>query len=141
MRIRQVSIDDAAAVAQLITSLGYPTAIDAMRTRLSAILKHTDYTGLVAFQDELALGFIGMVRGLSYERSGWYGRIIALSVAPAAQGQGVGRALVEAVELRARKSDLYMLAVSSGLQRIDAHAFYESVGFMPTGRAFYKTLT
>jgi GNAT superfamily N-acetyltransferase len=38
MHIRSAAIEDAAAIGELITELGYPTTADAMRTRLKALI-------------------------------------------------------------------------------------------------------
>lgn len=52
-----------------------------------------------------------------------------IAVAPACQGQGIGRALVaEAMRLCAL-AGCYKLTLSSNMRRAAAHAFYERLGF------------
>ena len=59
-----------------------------------------------------------------------------VAVHPEAQAQGIGRALMaHAMEL-AREAGCYKLALSSNLRRVEAHAFYERLGFMRHGVSF-----
>ena len=59
-----------------------------------------------------------------------------VAVAPAWQGSGVGRALVQAAMQRARAAGCYKLALSSNARRAGAHAFYERLGFARHGVSF-----
>jgi GNAT superfamily N-acetyltransferase len=59
-----------------------------------------------------------------------------VAVAPARQGQGIGRAMMEHAREECRKSGCYKLALSSNLKRGDAHRFYESLGFERHGYSF-----
>ena len=47
-RVRPATPDDAAAVAPLLGQLGYPSAPEAVRARLAAVLAHPDYRAWVA---------------------------------------------------------------------------------------------
>lgn len=57
-------------------------------------------------------------------------------VHPRAQGQGVGRALMNEAMRIAREARCYKLALSSNLKRSRAHAFYDSLGFARHGVSF-----
>lgn len=59
-----------------------------------------------------------------------------VAVAPAAQGQGVGRALMAHAVDTARSKGCYKLVLSSNLKREAAHAFYESLGFEKHGYSY-----
>lgn len=63
-----------------------------------------------------------------------------VAVHPDAQGQGVGRALMHAAMDRARAAGCYKLALTSNLKRVDAHAFYDSLGFERHGISFVVPL-
>ena len=52
------------------------------------------------------------------------------------QGRGIGRALLRAAADEARRAGCYKLALSSGLHRIGAHAFYERIGLARHGVSF-----
>ena len=69
------------------------------------------------------------------------GRLIALVVGEGVRGMGVGRALVEHVEERARAAGCVQLELSSSDRREDAHAFYRRLGFADVSRRFVKDLT
>jgi GNAT superfamily N-acetyltransferase len=75
------------------------------------------------------------------ERDAPVARIGALVVDEALRGQGVGRALVEAVELEARLRGCELLYLTTSERRDDARAFYERLSFEPTGRRYSRTLS
>ena len=54
------------------------------------------------------------------------------------RGRGVGRALVAAAEAWAREQGCHRMIVTTALQRSDAHAFYERIGYAHTGRRYGK---
>lgn len=141
IKIGHATLEDAPAVAALITSLGYETAENEMRMRLQTVSAHRDYISLVATDEEAVVGFLGLTFGLYYERPGSYARIVALSVAPNVRGKGVGRVLVSAAEDLAKSRNALECVVNSGGHRLEAHKFYETLGFSPRGKAFYKSLT
>ena len=124
-----------------MTSLGYPTTSEEMGTRLARIATLEDYTSLVAVRERAVVGFLGLAFAWYYERNGRYARIVALSVAPEAQGTGVGTSLLRTAETIAKQNRALACIVSSGVQRIDAHRFYEGRGFAARGKTFYKSLT
>ena len=140
MEIRDARDEDAAAVAILITQLGYATTEEEMRGRLQRIGADPQYVSLVAFDRTRIVGFLGMAFGLHYEYNGSYARIVALSVAPEMQGKGVGTGLVAAAENIARSRGALMCIVNSGIQRTETHKFYEKCGFSWRSKGFYKSL-
>ena len=140
MHIRDATDEDAAAVAVLITQLGYPTTEQQMRHRLQRVGADAQYVSLVALDQAEVVGFLGLAFGLHYEYDGSYARIVALSVAPQMQGKGVGTALVTAAENIARSRGALTCIVNSGIHRTETHAFYEKRGFSWRSKAFYKPL-
>ena len=63
-----------------------------------------------------------------------------VAVHPEAQGQGIGRALMQHAMGLAREAGCYKLALSSNQRREQAHAFYERLGFARHGVSFAVTL-
>jgi GNAT superfamily N-acetyltransferase len=59
-----------------------------------------------------------------------------VAVHPDAQGQGIGRALMNHAMVLAREAGCYKLALSSNQRREQAHAFYERLGFARHGVSF-----
>ncbi|MGE3492012.1 MAG: GNAT family N-acetyltransferase [Vicinamibacterales bacterium] len=97
-----------------------------------------DYQTLVACDDGQVLGFVGTRSGQLYEDDQRYGQIMALAVAPHRQRRGVGRMLMQVAESALIERGVRVLVVTSGNQRSDAHAFYESCGYSFTGRRYKK---
>jgi len=57
-------------------------------------------------------------------------------VAPSAQGQGIGQAMMRHALAEARLNGCYKLMLSSNAKRHRAHAFYEALGFERHGYSF-----
>lgn len=139
--IRLAVIDDAEPVSHLITELGYPTTPEAMRSRLSMILPDSNYATFVAETEGDVLGVAGAVLSWYFEKDGLYARLAVLSVSSAARGMGLGARLVQAVESWAAAQGAREVIVNSGLQRVEAHGFYERRGYSRTGFRFVKPLS
>jgi GNAT superfamily N-acetyltransferase len=131
---------DSAAVADLVTLLGYDTTGAEMQERMTAVQADDSYVTLVAERDGAIAGFVGARIGQYYERTGRYGQILILSIAEDSRRQGVGRALVDAAEAWARSRGAQAILVNSGRQREEAHLFYEGMGYSATGLRFVKAL-
>jgi len=139
--VRPAHIDDSAAIAELITQLGYPSTEPEMHERLLAIAADADYVTYVAECDGRVAGMIGVRRGVHYERSGPYGQIIALVTAEAFRGRGIGALLVAEGERWLREIGANVVVVTSADHREGAHRFYERLGYDATGRRFFKRLS
>ena len=138
--IRPAEIGDASRIAELITELGYPTTLEIMTERLSAILADPYYLTLVADTDAEVVGVAGARLGRYYEKDGRYAQLVVLSVASTARGRGIGAQLVEAVERWAATNGARDVVVTSALHRAEAHGFYERRGYLRTGFRFVKQL-
>jgi ribosomal protein S18 acetylase RimI-like enzyme len=134
------SIDDSEAVARLVSDLGHPTSARQMRQRLAAIVRDQDYETLVARDNGVVVGFVGTRVGHLYEDDEQYGQIMVLAVAVQRQRRGIGRMLMRAAESSLVDRGARVLVVTSGNQRADAHAFYESCGYTFTGRRYKKSV-
>lgn len=66
--------------------------------------------------------------------------LMTLVVREDTRGQGVGRALIAAVEQWARDRGAARVLVTTALRRAGAHAFYEKLGFEFTGRRYVKSI-
>jgi GNAT superfamily N-acetyltransferase len=54
------------------------------------------------------------------------------------RGRGYGRMLVERAETIAREQGCYKVSLTSNRRRIDAHRFYERIGYNPSHQGFTK---
>ena len=66
------------------------------------------------------------------------GRITMLIVTANSRGRGVGKVLVEAAETRLLERGCSLIEVTSNLRLIDAHRFYERLGYEQTSLRFAK---
>jgi GNAT superfamily N-acetyltransferase len=136
--IRDASFEDAQPMAELITSLGYPTSVDQMKDRLKGILSDPIYRTFCATVDGQVVGMSAANLGRYYERDGWYGRLVALGVNEGSHGLGVGRALLQRIEEWVRERGGTEITLNSSHFRTEAHAFYEHHGYANTGARFTK---
>jgi len=138
--IRTPTADDAAALSGLVAQLGYPASADEMPRRLDALGVTKDAVVLVAEVDGAVVGVITCHVFATIHSTAPAALLTALVVAEQARGSGVGRQLVARVEEWARAKGAVRIAVTSGAQRAEAHAFYERVGYARTGVRFGRLL-
>jgi GNAT superfamily N-acetyltransferase len=94
---------------------------------------------VVAEVDGRAVGVVHLQVSPALERERPVAKMGALVVDDAHRGQGIGRALVQAVEDEARARGCELLFVTTSELRDDAHAFYERMGLTQTGRRYART--
>lgn len=70
----------------------------------------------------VSLAGVGILTNFSYGRHVWVYDLITVSDA---RSQGYGRRLLEFIEEFARREGCGIIALSSGLERTEAHRFYE----------------
>jgi ribosomal protein S18 acetylase RimI-like enzyme len=100
--VREASAQDAAAVADLLTQLGYPHSTGEAGSRLDAWAGGDRRLLLLAADGEAVVGFVAVAAVPYLERAGSWARIVALAVDAAHRRRGIGRELVEAAEGRPR---------------------------------------
>ncbi len=144
MQIRPARPADAATVAELLDQLGYPQDGPATTAdRIRAWAEDSDSAAYVAEADGAVLGVIAVHLCPFFERTGSWGRIVALVVSEQARGQGVGGRLVAAAESFAADHGCVRMEVTSSNHRDDAHAFYRSRGYLdqtPRSSRFFRDL-
>ena len=138
--IRHATAADAVALSALLSQLGYPSPPDSLPGRLDRLAANAGAAALVAVRSDRIVGLATMhiISPVNRERDvAW---LTTLVVDEAARGTGVGRALVGAVEARARDAGCERLSVTTHENRSEAHEFYTRIGFERTGRRFGRTL-
>lgn len=138
--IRDVSLSDAPALAMLMCELGYETTTTEMRQRLKSILRDSGFRTFVADIDNRVCGMIGTLTHASHEHNDPSGKIIALVVSKKHRRSGVGRALIAAAERDFAKRRVTRFSLTTRLTRVEAHRFYQALGYSPNGRRFVKEL-
>jgi GNAT superfamily N-acetyltransferase len=145
MRIRDARADDWPQVSGLLAELGRPDVRgDDHESRhgeaFVRYLERPDTIALVAEDDGQLVGFVDLEfrQRLNFlSPQAW---VPDLVVSEHARGRGVGRALLEAAEGRAREHDCWGMSLESATWRVESHAFYERVGWAATGRSFTRPL-
>ena len=140
--IRQMLPEDAAAVANLTSQLGYPASESEIKRRYDLIKDRWDARLLVAqHADRVIVGWVH-VQATYLLESDPRAEIWGLIVLDTARGTGVGRRLVEAAEEWALLLGMSVVVVRSNALRIEAQAFYEHLGYKvtKTQNAFRKAL-
>ncbi|HET6229826.1 MAG TPA: GNAT family N-acetyltransferase [Longimicrobiaceae bacterium] len=141
LSIRLAARDDVSEIARLLTELGHPTdacAADELWDEWSA----SGNAAVVAAAPEGGLsGVATLHRMVVLHRPKPVGRITALVVDPGVRGQGIGRALVAAAEDWLTRAGCGLLEITSNLRLVEAHAFYEHIGYERTSIRLAKPLT
>jgi GNAT superfamily N-acetyltransferase len=138
-KIRDAKPSDALRLVELIQELGHEITEKQVRKNLAA-LKKLGETPLVATLDKKVVGTCGISRRVVIHRPAPLGRITALVVSKEAQGEGIGRMLLEAAEDWMREKGCKLVEVTSNDRRADAHAFYRHMGYERSSIRFFKKL-
>jgi GNAT superfamily N-acetyltransferase len=140
--IRPARSDDAAALAELSTQLGYPAAADTLSQRLARVRgEGVGEVFVAADAHGRVLGWTHVVPRLHLEESP-FAELAGLVVGDGARGAGVGAALLSAAEQWARGHGFAHFRVRSNVVRERAHRFYLREGYVERKRqvVFDKTL-
>ncbi len=129
MHIREATIDDTEALALLSGQLGYAAGASMIAKRLGGIAAYPAGVVLVAESDDgVAVGWaeVSLQRHLVHDTRA---EIAGLIVADDTRGQGIGVALLRAVEAWSREQGVAELVVRSNVVRERAHRFYLREGY------------
>jgi ribosomal protein S18 acetylase RimI-like enzyme len=131
---------DAAAIAELLGQLGYPASEEQVRSRLLRSDRVPGAEVLVAEREGAVLGVVALSQTHLLAQDSPACRVTALAVRPDARRQGIGGALMEAVEEEARSQGCFRIEVTCRPDRHPAHALYRSRGFEERRYRFAKQL-
>lgn len=98
------------------------------------------YKTFVALDNDEVVGFISSVYSYEIGREVGFMHIVGLAVKNDRQNQGIGTKLLEYMENYARSRGISSIVLNSGVQRVDAHAFYEHKGYDKKSWCFNKAL-
>jgi GNAT superfamily N-acetyltransferase len=111
--------------------------LDAAQQVFAQFACYPNYRLFVAIKDGAVVGSYALLIMHNLAHCGTPSAIAEdVVVAPASQGQGIGRGMMAHALSEARSAGCYKLALSSNRKRTQAHAFYESLGFDPHGLSF-----
>ena len=129
--LRDLKTTDVAAICDINKeTLGYSFSLEETASQL-AKLSQDSHHYLLGFEDSTSHDLVGYVHAEVYEslysKAGF--NILALAVSPQAQGQGIGKSLLQGLEEEAKRRDYGFIRLNSADHRLGAHAFYEKVGY------------
>jgi GNAT superfamily N-acetyltransferase len=131
-KVRAAKLGDAASVARLSRELGYPAEVKVVRERLRRILGRDDQRIVVAETPGGSVcGWLQAHCSTAVE-SGLRVEIVGLVVSEAMRRRGVGRCLVALAETWAAEISAEAVVVRSNAKRLESHAFYPSLGYLPS---------
>jgi GNAT superfamily N-acetyltransferase len=138
--IRAAGSFDVHEMARLFGQLGYEISVDVLTRRMQAF-EQAGEIALVA-EDDVTPGRLLAVATLHatpvLHRAGPVGRVSALVVDAEVRGRGVGGAMMAAAEQWAAERGCILMEVTSNQRRVDAHRFYEGLGYEHTSFRFAR---
>jgi len=140
IKVRQATPADYAALAELMTELGYAASPAEIAKRMEIINERTDYAILVAQTGGGIAGVIALTVTPSLYRSDPQGAIVALVVSSAYRGRGTAGTLVQSGENWLREHGVQRVTVNPSIPRENAHRLYARLGYEHTGLRFTKSL-
>jgi GNAT superfamily N-acetyltransferase len=139
LHLRRAIAEDAPALSRLLGELGHPAPAALVRDRLGELAALGERQ--VAIVAQLGSEIVGLATGFVtpvLHRPRPVGRLSVLVVAEGSRGHGVGRRLVEAAEEFFAGAACERIELTSGSERIEAHGFYERLGYHEMGKRFVK---
>ena len=128
--IRRARAQDASEVARLYAQLVANPALNVLPDRLAELETSADAALFVADRGDRLAGtvLVALCPDAMFGRRPFaVAENIVVDVA--ARGQGVGKALLAAVERFCLAADVSKVMLLSAIERVDAHAFFERQGY------------
>lgn len=131
--LRNITIFDAQEIQSISNfELGYDVNLDIVKKQIRKLTNDNKHHIIIGFENEQTRKIIGFVHAELYESlymdTGL--NILGLAVDSNFQGQGIGKKLMSAIEDYALKNNISYIRLNSNVRRIDAHKFYESIGYV-----------
>ncbi len=143
--IRNIKIEDAEAIQRICNiSLGYSVSIETVMRQIQKLSEDVNHHYIYVYEDEELQKVVGFVHAEVYESLYSYAglNILGLAVLPEFQGKGIGKELMNHLELKAKDDSVTFIRLNSADYRVEAHKFYESIGYVcdKTQKRFIKKL-
>ncbi|MCT0501090.1 GNAT family N-acetyltransferase [Lactococcus cremoris] len=127
--IRKVEMRDVSDITRLAGVLGYPISESIVKNYMSRILNDEKQEFLVFDNGNQVVGFIeAETYDAVYSKEIMF-NVLGLVVDAQEQGQGIGAQLLSALEENAKARGINVIRLNSGVQRHEAHQFYEHQGY------------
>ena len=131
---------DARHVASLLSQLGYPSDEADVRIRLRRFLDREDCFFRVAHSADSVIGLLSAELIPYFPNGSTICRVTSLVVSEQNRSRGIGEQLLAAAAIFASEHQCSGLEITSAQHRLDAHRFYERLGFSITSVRFFRSL-
>lgn len=138
--IRDAQQEDAKAIARLLGELGYPNTSEFVTTKIQQLSGRRRDRILVAEKEGGVVGVLSLHILPLLHKAADLCRVSALVVDQGYRRQYIGRRLMEMAEAYAQAQRCLRIEITSNEKRADAHAFYESCGYVESSKRFCKDL-
>jgi GNAT superfamily N-acetyltransferase len=132
MIVREIADADIPIATVLLGQLGYEMTQDEMARRLAIVLRDSSHRVWVCEANGRVVGVLHAFFRPALEKPPEV-VVEALVVEAAQRSRGVGERLMAEAEVFARRFPNASVSLYSGTQRIDAHRFYERLGYIRSG--------
>lgn len=134
IRIRELTHDNIEAIMPLMIQLGYELNVADLQQRFGVIAAAGGHVIFGAEANGLLAGFCHAFVRPALEKPPEV-VVQSLVVDSAARKSGIGKALMDKVEAWAAQQGFTSVSLYSQVERKDAHAFYESLGYEQVARS------
>jgi GNAT superfamily N-acetyltransferase len=138
--LRRATEADAKHVEPLLAELGYPSRAIDIRDRLRRSLRSDGSCFLLAQSASEVVGLLSAELVPYFPSGSTICRVTGLVVSAHHRGQGVGEELLAGAADFARKHHCSGIEITSAEHRLDAHRFYQRLGFSRTSFRFFRAL-
>lgn len=140
MTINDATTGDAQAITQLMKSLGYLVSENAILDKLEAIAQSNSSANkvMVAVEDEVIIGILGLILLDPFHTKGKIGRITTLVFDESFRGNQAGKQLIQAAEDFFREMGCTSSEVSAAHSKSHARKLFQQQGYKEGDRQFVK---
>lgn len=138
--IRPATLEDQAELARLFTVLGHPCSASDIAARWDAWTAEGN-SALVAVDEGGTLVAVATLHSMRVlHKMLPIGRVTALVVDTHLQGSGIGRRMMQAAEAIVTEAGCGSMEITSHVDRVKAHAFYERLDYAITSVRLNKVM-
>ena len=133
--IRPVKLTDVDNLLPLFAQLGYPTSAKILTSRIERFLQNPGYGAAVYQQGDCIAGWIAWSKQDLFVKDAVRFHIEGIVVTDQLKGKGIGKQLMQFVEIMAENNRPAIIDLTTSLQRAPegVHEFYNRLGYVNEG--------
>lgn len=137
MEIRRAEIGDAKIIHKLSLQLGYSPDLQTVKFNIEKMLALADYDLVVAMDESSqVIGWMSLAIRYRIEDIPFL-QVAALVTDETVRGKGAGKLLMNYAADFAQVRRLSFVGLHSSKPRVEAHAFYEHIGYAKAKESFF----